>query len=106
MSKENQNSARNTLFEIEARRQKAFVEATEEKVAKHQGLNDEEIKDGINTKHYMNVYNEVKNHFSEYSNVKIVKETESGWSRHGNRTFYSRLPRRKIKTFCKSRKDY
>ena len=40
MSKENQNSA----FEIEVRKQKAFDEATREKVSKHQGLNDEEIK--------------------------------------------------------------
>ena len=36
MSKENQNSARNTLFEIEARRQKSFVDATAEKVRNHQ----------------------------------------------------------------------
>ena len=40
MSKENQNSA----FEIEVRKQKAFDEATREKVKNHQGLNDEEIK--------------------------------------------------------------
>ena len=44
MSKENQNSARNTLFEIEARRQKSFVDATAEKVRNHQALNDDEIK--------------------------------------------------------------
>jgi len=36
-------------------------------------INNDEIKAGINTKHYKNVYNEVKNHFSKYSNVKIVK---------------------------------
>ena len=40
MVKENQNSA----FEIEVRKQKAFDEAMREKVSKHQGLNDEEIK--------------------------------------------------------------
>ena len=40
MSKENQNSA----FEIEVRRQKAFNDATHEKVKNHQGLNDDEIK--------------------------------------------------------------
>ena len=46
MSKENQNSA----FEIEVRKQKAFDEATREKVSKHQGLNDEEIKQLFNQK--------------------------------------------------------
>ena len=40
MSKENQNSD----FDVAVRKQKAFDEATREKVAKHQGLNDEEIK--------------------------------------------------------------
>ena len=40
MSKENQNSA----FEIEVRKQKAFDDATREKVKNHQALNDEEIK--------------------------------------------------------------
>ena len=40
MSKENQN----TDFDVAVRVQKAFDEATREKVAKHQGLNDEEIK--------------------------------------------------------------
>ena len=40
MSKENQN----TDFDVAVRVQKAFTEATAEKVTKHQGLNDEEIK--------------------------------------------------------------
>ena len=40
MVKENQNSD----FDVAVRVQKAFVEATEEKVAKHQGLSDDEIK--------------------------------------------------------------
>ena len=40
MSKENQN----TDFDVAVRVQKAFDEATREKVTKHQGLNDEEIK--------------------------------------------------------------
>ena len=40
MSKENQNSD----FDVAVRVQKAFDEATREKVVKNQGLNDEEIK--------------------------------------------------------------
>ena len=34
----------NNDFDVAVRVQKAFTEATQEKVEKHQGLNDEEIK--------------------------------------------------------------
>ena len=40
MSKEEVNND----FDVAVRVQKAFTEATQEKVAKHQGLNDEEIR--------------------------------------------------------------
>ena len=44
MSKEELNND----FDVAVRVQKAFEEATQEKVANHQGLNDEEIKHFFN----------------------------------------------------------
>ena len=76
MSKENQNSA----FEIEVRKQKAFDEATREKVSKHQGLNDEEIKYlcPVATKKRM-VTSEIKKlglskHYSFVPTMKVVDD--------------------------------
>ena len=76
MSKENQNSA----FEIEVRKQKAFDEATREKVSKHQGLNDEEIKYlcPVATKKRM-VTSEVRKlglskHYSFVPTMKVVND--------------------------------
>lgn len=36
-------------------------------------ISENEKKSGINVKHYQNVYDDVKNHFNKYKNVKIIK---------------------------------